>query len=133
MAFNLKDGESLRTRFCEKASATVIAARSLVTLDAAGLIIPAVAASTAVAWCPNGAPSGETEVGVTTGTDFTLTGTADANFAEANRGAEVDITDAQLIDLGASATDVLRVSITNDAGTVGSTADVEVRINKPLF
>ncbi len=69
------------------------------------------------------------------GNDFTLTGTADANFAVTNKGTEVDLvgTTTQLIDLGASATDVLKVSARDTAGTVGETTNVEVRINKPLF
>ncbi len=53
MKYKLKDGEQVRTVRCAIASATVIAAGDLVAIDT-GLIIKAVAASTAVAWCPNG-------------------------------------------------------------------------------
>ena len=135
MDFELKTGEQLRTVLAVKASATVIEAGDLVALSG-GLIIKATAASTAIAWCPNGAPAGTTEVEVTEGNEFTLKGTADANFAATNRGALVDLivtSDVQLIDIGASLTDVFQVSIAEDAGTVGSTADVEVRINNPIF
>lgn len=135
MEFKLRDGEQIRTRKLEKASATVIPAGSLVALDTDELAIKAVAASTAVAYCPNGAAAGELEVEVTVGNDFTLLGTGDANFAESMRGAEVDIvgTTTVLIDVGESATDVLKISPFVDAGTVGSASDIEVRINKPLF
>lgn len=126
---------SLKTVIAQKGSSTVIEAGDFVAIDT-GLIIKATAASTALAYCPKGAPSGTTDVEVTRGNDFTLRGTADANFAVANRGAEVDlvVTDnVQLIDLGSSSTDVLKVSIAEDAGVVGSTANVEVKINKPIF
>jgi hypothetical protein len=58
---------------------------------------------------------------------------ADAAFAVTDRGAEVDITAAQLIDLGESSIDVLKVGIADDSGTVGATTNVEVKINLPLF
>lgn len=135
MDFKLKDGEQVRTVKCLKASATVIEAGDLVALSS-GLIIKAVAGSTAIAYAPNGAGDGETEIDVTVGNDFTLVGTADANFAVTNKGAEVDVvvnSNAQQIDLGASTTDVLKVGIGEDAGTVGAATNVEVRINKPLF
>ena len=133
--FTIKDGEQIRTRRCTIASATVIEAGDLVTLDAGGLIIKAVAASTAVAYAVEASAVGDTVIEVTVGNDFTLTGTADANFAVTDKGLEVDLvgTTTQLIDLGASTTDVLKVSIAEDAGTVGATTDVEVKINKPLF
>lgn len=121
------------TKELEKASGTVIEAGSLVTLDAGGLAIPAVAASTAVAYCETGALAGTTTLLVVKDEDVVLRGTADANFAKANRGTEVDITAAQLIDLGASATDVLKVLPSTDAGTVGSANDVKVVINKSIF
>lgn len=132
--FLVKKGDELKTRIINVASATVIPAGALVALTA-GLATKAVAASTAVAYTPGGSAEGETTMEVTVGNDFTLTGTADANFAAANRGGEVDIvgTTTVLIDLGASATDVLKVGIATDSGVVGSTDDVEVRINKPLF
>jgi hypothetical protein len=132
--FILKDGQMFRTKRCVKASATVIEAGDLVTLSS-GLIIKAVAASTAVAYAPDGAAAGETDIDVSIGTDFTLIGTGDAVFADTMKGTEVDIvgTTNLLIDVGASSTDVLKVAIGQDAGTVGSTANIEVKINKPLF
>jgi len=132
--FRLKNGEKIRTVKCLKASATVIEAGDLVTLSS-GLIIKAVAASAAIAYAPNGAGNGETEIDVTVGNDFTLLGTGDEVFAATHKGAEVDLvgTTDLLIDVGASSTDVFKVSISKDAGTVGATTNIEVRINKPLF
>lgn len=135
MDFKPKNTEVLRTVNAAKASATVIEAGDLVAIDS-GLIIKATKDSTALAYAPYGAGNGETKVEVTIGNDFSLIGTADANFAVANKGTEVDVVvsdGAQLIDLGTSTTDVLKVAITEDAGTVGSTASVEVKINKPIF
>lgn len=127
------NGETLRTVFATKDSSTVIAAGDLVAISS-GLIVAAAAASTAIAYAPNGAGSGETKVEVTIGNDFTLRGTMDAVFAVTYKGGEYDINDTtQTIDVGASTTDVLKVSIAEDAGVVGSASEVEVRINKPIF
>lgn len=135
MDFRIKNGEQVRTVRAEKASATVIEAGDLVTLDSNKLVIKAVAASTAVAFAPKGAGDGEVEIEVTVGNDFTLLGTGDAVFAESMRGTEVDLvgTTNQLVDVGASATDVLIIGIGVDSGVVGSTSGIEVKINKPLF
>lgn len=134
MSSKLRDGEQVRTVRVPVASATVIPAGALAGMTS-GLAVDAVAATAKVAWCEKGSADGETICELTVGNDFTLQGTADAAFAATNRGTEVDITDAQLIDLGTSTTDVLLVDISEDAGTVGSTADVTVRINptKVLF
>ena len=132
MAFQLVDGEQLRTVRVPVASGTVIPAGALAGMTA-GLAVDAVAATAAVAWCPAGSANGETVCELTVGNDFTLKGTADANFTASMRGTEVDITAAQLIDVGSSATDVLKVDISEQAGTVGAATDVVVRINKPLF
>ena len=134
MDFRLNDGEQVRTKRCVIASAEVIEAGDLVTLSS-GLIIKAVAASTAVAYATEASAVGDTLIDVTVGNDFTLRGTADANFAVTQKGTEVDIvgTTNLLIDVGASTTDVLKVGIASDAGVVGATTNVEVRINKPLF
>ncbi|HUS99135.1 MAG TPA: hypothetical protein VMY59_02310 [Candidatus Thermoplasmatota archaeon] len=129
----LADGESLRTVRCTIDTGTVIAAGDLVAIDT-GLIIKAVAASTAVAFCPKGSASGETVCEVSVGNDFTLKGTLDAVFAVAYKGGEYDIEDTtQLIDLDASSTDVLKIDMSENAGTVGATTNVRVRINKPIF
>jgi len=132
MAFTLVDGEQLRTTRVPIASATVIPAGDFAGMTN-GLAVDAVAATTAIAWCPKGSAAGETVCELTVGNDFTLEGTADAVFAITQRGTEVDLTDAQLIDVGSSATDVLKVDISENAGTVGSVSGVTVRINKPLF
>ncbi|MCP5375238.1 MAG: hypothetical protein H6743_03990 [Rickettsiaceae bacterium] len=132
--FRLKDEQMLRTKRCTIASATVIEAGDLVTLSS-GLIVKAGAASTAVAYAPDGSADGETVIDVSIGNDFTLVGTGDAVFAASMKGTEVDIvgTTNLLIDVGASSTDVLKVGIGQDAGTVGSASNIEVKINKPLF
>lgn len=117
------------------ASATVIEAGDMVALTN-GLIVKAAANSAAIAYAPNGSANGETKIEVTVGNDFLLEGTADANFAVANKGTEVDLvvtSNVQLIDLGESTTDVLKVDISENAGTVGAKTGVRVKINKPLF
>ena len=115
-------------------NSTVIEAGDLVALSS-GLVVKAAAASTAVAWCPDGHASGDgTDVEVSLGNDFTLVATGDAVFAAAYRGGEYDINDTtQTVDYGASSTDVLKVDISEDAGVVGTAAGVTVKINKPLF
>lgn len=136
MDFKIVGGlHGVPTVLATKASATVIEAGDLVALDT-GLIIKATASSTALAYAINGAGDGETKVEVTVGNDFVLEGTADANFAVTNKGAEVDVvvtSNVQLIDLGSSSTDVLKVDISENAGTAGSANAVRVKINKPLF
>ncbi len=117
------------------ASATVIEPGDLVSMTD-GLIVKATDASTALAYAPKGSADGETKIEVTVGNDFLLKGTADANFAVANKGAEVDLvvtSDVQLIDLGSSSTDVLKIDISENAGVVGSKLGVQAKINKPLF
>ena len=132
MAFKLANGEQVRLARVAVASATVIPAGALAGMTS-GLAVDGVAASAAVAWCPKGSADGETVCELSIGNDFTLEGEADAVFAVTHKQTEVDITDAQLIDVGASTTDVLLVDFSVEAGTVGSVDDVRVRINKPLF
>ena len=132
MSFKLKDGEQVRLTTVNIASSTVIPAGDFAGMTA-GLAVDAVAATTDIAWCPKGSADGETTCELTIGTDFTLVGTSDAVFAVTYKGTEVDLTNAQLIDVGASSTDVLKVGISTTAGTVDATTEVEVRINKPLF
>jgi len=124
----------LNTRTATIASATVIEAGDFVTL-ASGLIIKAVAASTAIAFAPYGSADGETTIEILDDKDTEFEGTADANFAVTMKGAEVDLvgTTTLLIDVGASVTDVLKISAAADAGTAGSAVGVRVRINKFLY
>jgi hypothetical protein len=133
--FTIADGQQVRTVKAPIATATAIEAGDLVTLDT-GLIIKAVAASTACAFAPiaHAANSG-TEIEVTIGNDFTLRGTADANFAATDRGVVCTIDDTtQAIDLSdTGGTDLLRVGFGINSGTVGSASNVEVKIEKPLF
>ena len=124
----------LNLRTAAIASATVIEAGDFVTLSS-GLIIKAVAASTAIAFAPSGSADGETTIQILDDKDTEFEGTADANFEVAMKGTEVDLvgTTTLLIDVGASVTDVLKISAAEDAGTVGSTVGVRVRINKFLY
>jgi len=132
--FKLKDGERVRTRKISVASATVIPAGSLVALTS-GVATKAVAASTALAFTAAGSADGETEMTVTVGNDFTLVGTGDAAFAVTMKGAVCDLvgTTTLLIDVGTSSTDVFKIGIGTDSGVAGSTSNIEVKINKPLF
>lgn len=132
MAYTLVDGEQVRTKRVTIASATVIPAGEFAGISTA-LAVDANAGTTAIAWCPAGSADGETICELTIGTDFTLKGEADTNFAVTDKGINCDLTAAQLIDLGTTSTEVLKVDISENAGTAGSTADVVVRINKPLF
>lgn len=61
--------------------------------------------------------------------------TSDANFAITNRNTPVDLvinSTAGQIDLWASSTDVFKVLSGDEAGTVWSTSNVRVKINKPI-
>ena len=132
MAFTLVDGEQVRTVRVTIDTATVITAGDFAGITA-GLAVDAGATTAAIAWCPKGSATGETVCELTTGNDFTLKGTGDAVFAVAQKGTEVDLTAAQLIDVGSSSYDVLKIDISENAGTVDSTDNIVVRINKPLF
>jgi hypothetical protein len=132
--YTIRGAEKVRTIMAPIASATAIEYGDLVTVSS-GLIVKAAAASTAVALCTKAHPANSgTQIEVTEGNDFTMLGTMDVNFAAAYRGVEYDINDTtQTIDQGGTSTKVLKVSIGEDAGTVGSPNNVVVRINKPLF
>jgi hypothetical protein len=132
--YELYDGEKLRLTKAVIATGTVIEAGDLVAISA-GLIIKAVAASTAVAWCPDGhAASSGTLVDVTVGNDFTIKTTAESAFAISYKGGEYDINDTtQTIDWDASTTDVLKIGISADQAAADATTGIVVKINKPLF
>ena len=136
MDFKLKDGEVVRTVKALKASATVIEAGDLVAMTS-GVIVKAGAASAAIAYAPNGAAAGELELDVTIGNDFTLIGqqNADAVFAVTMKGTLCDAkgTTDMIIDSDTSSTNVFQIGIGKNAGVVGSAANIEVRIVKPLF
>lgn len=135
MDFKVVGGnDGLETTLATIASATVIEAGDLVALSS-GLIVKAGAASAAIAYAPYGSADGETKIEISKGNDFMLEGTADANFAVTNKGITCDVagTTNLLIDLGASETDVLKVDVSENAGTAGSTSSVRVKIAKPLI
>jgi len=134
--FKIKKQEAgFSTRLAEIASATVIEAGDLVTLDDSNLIVKAGAASTTLAYCPNGSADGETTVEVTEGNKFTLTGTGDAVWSEDYRGTTAGIsgTTTLLVDVTGASTNVIKLGEAEDAGTVGSTSDIEFRIILPIF
>lgn len=136
--FKIRNGlHGVPTIFVPKDSATVIEAGDLVAIDIDSLIVKAGAASTAIAYAPNGAASGETVCEVTVGNDFELLGLqdADAAFADAQRGDLCDLkgTTTLIIDNDTSSTNVFQICLDKDAGTVGSKKNIAVKINKPLF
>jgi len=132
--FKIKDGEEVRTRICAIGSSTVLEPGDMVAISS-GLIVKAGATSAKIAFCPKGSLDGETEVEVTEGNNFTLLATADANYAVTDQGLLCDIvgTTTLLADIGTSSTNVLQIGLGKNAGTAGSTANVEVKINKPIF
>lgn len=135
MDFKIVGDEMLRTTICAVEAATVVEVGDFAAL-ASGLGIKATASSAKIAWTPSGSPNGETQMEVTVGNDFVLAGAGDAVFAVAQRGTEVDLVvtnDVQLVDVGASTTDVLLVDVSENAGIVGSIENIRVKINKPLF
>jgi hypothetical protein len=128
--------DTLSTVSITKDSTTVLRPGTFITLDGSALAIEAVAGSTALAYTIAGAAAGETTVDVVIDHDIVFEGTADAVFADTMKGTEVDLvvnSSVQNIDVGASTTDVFKVDISTSAGTVGSAANVRVKINKPLF
>ncbi len=133
--FKIKQqGPGFKTRQAEIASATVIEAGDLVAL-ASNLIVKAGANSTALAYAINGSAKGETTIEVTQGTDFTLTGTGDGVWSEDYRGdlAGISGTTDLLIDVTGANTNVIRLGVSEDSGTVDSKADIEFKIVKPIF
>ena len=131
-----KDGEKIRTRKAESASATVIPAGSFVEIDAGGLIIKATATAAKLAYCPNGKLTGVTTVDITVGNDFTVLVAGNVVFAKAQRGLDYDLIvpgGVQKVNQSASTLKVLTIAPTLDAGVVGSANNIEVRIAKPIF
>lgn len=133
MAADFKAVSRFETKKATIGSATVIEAGDLVALSS-GVVIKAVAASTEIAFAPQGSASGETEIEISMGR-VELVGTADAAFAVTDKGIECDLvgTTTLLIDLGESTTDVFKVSAADNAGTATSTDNVRVFINKPII
>jgi len=119
-----------------KASATVIRPGTFVALDGTNLAVEADASSTKIAYSQAGAEVGSEEIRVIADKELLLKGTADANFADTDKGIKCDIVvngGKQEIDLGAATTNVLRVDISKVAGTVGSDLEVQVRVASHLL
>jgi len=135
MDFKVVGDEALRTVIAKKESATVIEAGDVVEM-ASGYIVKGTATGAALAYCPKGAAAGVTDVEVTVGNNFVLEGAGDAVFAITQKGSEVDLVVAagvQKVDVGETTTDVFKIDVSENAGTVDSAAGIRVRINKPLF
>lgn len=125
-------GKPMRT--LEKASATVILPGDLVAI-ASGLAIKGTAATTAHAFCPNWAIAGELTVQVLDDANAEFTCTGASNFAVAQRGVSYDMAvsgASQTLNQAATTTTVLKVVPGTNAGTVGSTANIRVKIAKFL-
>lgn len=123
------DNRVLEQITLSKASATVIAAGSLVALDASGLAITATATSTKVAFTQGGAANGDLSVSVYKSNNFELLGSAAVNFAAADVGASYDMTAAQAINSAAATIKVLTVSPSLAlAGTVGQKLNIRMKI-----
>ena len=129
MAFRCINSSKLRTVPVTIASATVIPAGDFAGMTS-GLAVDAVNTTTALAWCPDGSADGETTCYLSTAdSNLIFEGTADAAFAVTDKNAEVDLTAAQLIDIGESTYNVLLVDGSENAGTVGATTNVRVTVN----
>ncbi len=134
MKFTVVGGERLRTVIAKKGSSTVVAAGDTVAVSS-GLIIKGLAASAKLSYAPLGGVNGSTQIEVTEGNNFVLEGTSDVVFAQTYAGTAVDQVDDtnQYIDIDTSSTLVFMVDISEDAGVVGSTSNVRVRLNKPIW
>ena len=133
--FRIKQqGVGFKTRQAEIASATVIEPGDLVSISS-NLIVKAGAADVLLAYAPNGSAAGETTIEVTQGNDFTLVGTGDADWSEDYRGdaAGISGTTDLLIDVTGASTNVIRLGVSEDAGVVGSTDNIEFKIILPIF
>lgn len=133
--FKVVGDDQLRTVKATVASATVIEAGDLVDLTS-GLVTKADASSTELAYAPNGSADGETVMDISVGDEFILEGTGDAVFAVTQKGTTVDLVmdgDDQQIDVGTSSTNVLKIDVSQDAGTVDSADSIRVKINKPVL
>lgn len=135
MDFKVVGDEALRTVIVTIASATVIEAGDLCELSS-GLPVKGTATGAKLAYSPEACANGDTQIELSEGNNFVLEGTADAVFAVTQKGSEVDLvvnSTVQQIDVGSSSTDVFIVDISENAGTVGSTSNVRVRINKYIW
>lgn len=113
----------------EKASATVIPAKSFVKL-VAGLAVIDDDAGTKIGYTEAGAAAGEVEVLIAP-KDTTFKIDATTNFAVAQRTVSYDLkttSDVQELDQAATTTAVLTVMPFADGGVVGSKENVSVRI-----
>ena len=134
MKFTIVNNEQVRTVIANKDEATEIEAGDLVAITD-GLIVKATHESDAVALAPYGAGDDTTEIEVTIGNDFILSGTAESDFAVAQKGTAAGIIETtQTIDKDdAESKSVLTIDVSKDTGTVDAKTDVRVKIEKPIF
>jgi hypothetical protein len=131
----VKQGDNYRTVIATIATATVIEAGDMCELSS-GLPIKGTATGAKLAYSPFACPSGDVQIELTVGTDFLLKGTGEAVFAVDQKGDECDLVVAagvQLVDNDTTSTSVFTIDFSENAGTVGSTADIYFSILKPLY
>lgn len=129
------EGKSYSTVLATIASAEVIEAGDLVEASS-GLPVKATATGARLAFAPLASPNGDTQIELTVGNDFILEGAGDAAYAVAQKGTEVDLvvnSTVQQIDVGTSSTDVFVVCMGQPDAVVGSTGNIRVVLNKPLY
>jgi hypothetical protein len=120
----------------EKAVNTVIKPGDMVELDGSKLAIIATATATKIAYAPAGGDAGKDYVEVVGDKDAQYLATGAINYAETQRGVVYDLANAggvQTLNQSATAVKVLTVSPGYDAGTVGATTDIVVKIAAPLW
>ena len=135
MDFKVVDDETLRTVIVTIASATVIEAGDMCELSS-GLPVKGTATGAKLAYSPFASASGDTQIDLSEGNDFLLEGTGEAAFAVDQKGDECDLvvdTGAQLVDNDTTSTSVFTIDFSENAGTVGSTSNIRVKILKPLY
>jgi len=131
----VEQGPTYNTVICTIATATVIEAGDMCELSS-GLPIKGTATGAKLAYSPFACASGDTQIELTVGNDFILKGTGEVVFAVAQKGDECDLvisTATQLLNNDTTSTSVFTIDISENAGTVGSTADIRFKILKPLY
>jgi len=135
MDFTIVDQEELRTVICTISTSEVIEAGDMCELSS-GLPIKGTATGAKLAYSPFACESGDTQIELTVGNDFLLEGTGEAAFAVDQKGDECDLvvaTGVQLVDNDTTSTSVFTIDISENAGTVDSTANIRFKILKPLY
>jgi len=134
--FTVVGAEKLRTAFATIGNTVVIEAGDVVEASS-GLVIKGTATGAKLAYAPFAhASGGGTQIEITVGNDFVLSGTGDAVYAVADKGTAADLvvdTGAQQIDVSASSTNVFIVCMSQPTAVVGVATNIHVVIALPLF